>query len=124
MVMQAVVLCAGSGIRLRPITDVIPKCMVEVKGKPLAERVLTHLIKAGIEEIHMVVGHKREVIEDHFGPEFNGIKLNYFVEQEPKGTAHAVSLVSDYIKGEFLIANADVLASKNDYRELVRVGPY
>ena len=118
--MQAVILCAGSGIRLRPITDTIPKCMAELKGRPMLERVLEHIINAGIDEVHLIVGYKREIIEDHFGPEFNGTKLNYFVQQEPKGTAHAVSLCKDYIKGQFLIANADVLASKNDYRSIAR----
>ncbi len=123
-VMQAIVLAAGSGIRLKPITDQIPKCMVEVKGKPLLEHVLTNMVGAGIDEINLVVGYKKEIIEDHFGPEFNGVKLNYFVQQEPNGTAHAVSLVHDYIKGKFLIGHADVIASTNDYRELVRASAY
>ena len=114
-------MAAGKGVRLRPITERIPKCMVSVKGKPLAERVLENIISAGVDEINMVVGYRKETIEDHFGPEFNGVKVNYFVQQEPKGTAHAVSLLADYVKGKFLIANADVLASTKDYRRILRV---
>ncbi|HLC78794.1 MAG TPA: sugar phosphate nucleotidyltransferase [archaeon] len=120
--MQSVVLCAGSGIRLRPITDQIPKCMVQVRGKPLLEHVLTNMVHAGIDEIFLVVGYKRQIVEDYFGTEFLGVPIKYFVQTEPLGTAHAVSLVHQYIKGKFMVANGDVIASKNDYRELSRTG--
>ena len=108
-------------MRLKPVTDKIPKCLVEVKGKPLLERVFSNLAEAGVTEFNLVVGYKREIIEDHFGPEFNGIKINYFVQQEQLGTAHAVSLVNDFITGGFLIANADVLAHPKDYRRIARI---
>ncbi|HLC92913.1 MAG TPA: sugar phosphate nucleotidyltransferase [archaeon] len=119
--MQAIIMAAGRGVRLRPITERVPKCMVAVKGKPLLERVLTSVISAGITELNLVVGYKKEIIEDHFGPKFEGVKITYFVQQEPKGTAHAVSLLQDYIKGKFFVANADVLASTRDYKRLIRV---
>lgn len=122
--MHAGILCGGSGIRLRPITEQVPKCMVEVKGRPLLEWVMENMINAGVDEIHLVVGYKKEIIEDHFGPEFDGVKLNYFVQKEQKGTAHAVSLLQGYLKESFMLANGDVLASRNDYRELVRVSTY
>ncbi len=119
--MQAVILAGGRGLRLKPITEKIPKCLVEVKGKPLLERVFENLIEAGITELNVIVGYKREIIEDHFGAEFGGAAINYFVQQEQLGTAHAVSLVNDFIKDTFLIANADVLASPKDYRRILRV---
>ena len=119
--MQAIVLAAGRGVRLKPLTDRIPKCMVAVKGKPLLEHVLTNIISAGISEANLVVGYRKEIIEDHFGPEFNGVKLNYFVQQEPKGTAHAVSLLDGYVSGKFFVTNADVLVSVKDCKRMIRV---
>ncbi len=119
--MQAIVLAGGRGVRLKPITDRIPKCMVALKGKPLLEHVLGNIISGGITEVNLVVGYRKEIIEDHFGPEFNGVKINYFVQTEPKGTAHAVSLLKDYIKDKFFITNADVLATTKDYRRIIRV---
>jgi len=122
--MKAVVIAAGKGVRLRPITDEIPKCMAELKGKPMMEHVLVNLKKAGIEEVHLVVGYKKDVIEEHFGPEFNGMKLNYFVQNEPKGTAHAVSLTEEYIDGKFLITNADVIVGSQNYQDLTKTDEF
>lgn len=122
--MKAVVIAAGKGIRLRPITDQIPKCLAEIKGKPILEHVLDRLVKAGIEEVHLVVGYKRELIEDHFGPEFKGVRLNYFVQEEPKGTAHAVSLTEKYIDDKFLITNADVIMSTTNYKKLLETDEF
>ncbi|MFH1391740.1 MAG: sugar phosphate nucleotidyltransferase [Candidatus Diapherotrites archaeon] len=122
--MKAVVIAAGKGVRLRPITDEIPKCMAELKGKPMLEHVLVNLKKAGIDEVHLVVGYKKDVIEEHFGPEFNGMKLNYFVQNEPKGTAHAVSLTEEYIDGKFLITNADVIVGSQNYQNITKTDEF
>ncbi len=116
--MQAVIIAAGRGVRLRPLTEKIPKCMAGVKGRPMLEHILEKLSRAGISESHLVVGYKREIIEDHFGPEFGGIKLNYFVQKEAKGTAHALSLVEGYTKGKFLLTNSDVLTETLNYKML------
>lgn len=115
VVMQGVVIAAGKGLRLRPLTDKIPKCMVDIKGKPLLEHILERLVKVGVDEVHVVVGYMREVIEDHFGPEFEGVKINYFVQPEPKGTAHALSLVEKYVNGRFIVTNSDVLTETHNY---------
>ena len=118
--MKAVVLAAGRGIRLKPITDEIPKCMAEIKGKPMLEQIFERLIKAGIKEIDLIVGYKKDVIEEYFGAEFNGVPLNYFVQKEPKGTAHAISLVENYIDSDFLITNGDVIVETENYKTLMK----
>ncbi len=107
-------------MRLRPITEKIPKCLVEIKGRPMLEHILEKLSHAGINEAHLVVGHKREIIEDHFGTEFSGVRLNYFVQKEARGTAHALSLVENYVSGRFMLTNADVLTETLNYRLLVQ----
>ena len=117
--MQAVILAAGRGVRLKPITDEIPKCMAGIKDRPILEHIMEHLIDAGVNEINLVVGYKREIIEEHFGDEFYGTKLNYFVQQEPKGTAHALSLVEDNIKDMFILANSDVIVGKKNYSKIM-----
>tara|TARA_Y100000310_G_scaffold345859_1_gene471620 strand:+ start:14725 stop:15447 length:723 start_codon:yes stop_codon:yes gene_type:complete len=122
--MKAVVIAAGKGVRLRPITDEIPKCMAELKGKPMLEHVLVNLKKAGINECHLVVGYKKDVIEEHFGPEFEGMKLNYFVQEEPKGTAHAISLVENYIDENFLVTNADVIVGSQNYQSIIKTDEF
>ncbi|VVB99176.1 UTP--glucose-1-phosphate uridylyltransferase AglF [uncultured archaeon] len=122
--MQGVVIAAGRGMRLRPITDKIPKCMFELKGRPMLEHVLDRLIAANANEILLVVGYKREVIEDHFGPEYGKAKLRYFVQEQAKGTSHALSLVEDYVRDMFILTNSDVLAETKYYKMLGDIGEY
>ena len=122
--MQAVVIAAGRGIRLKPLTDKIPKCMAAIKDKPILEHILERLVKAGIDEINLIVGYRREVIEEHFGPEFQGVKVNYFVQKEPKGTAHALSLFEGYAKEMFIVTNADVITSTSNYKRLMETDEF
>lgn len=118
--MQAVIIAAGRGVRLRPITEKIPKCMVGIKDKPLLEHIIGKLSRAGITDALLVVGYKREIIEDHFGLECEGVKLSYFVQKEARGTAHALSLVEGYVTGKFLLTNSDVLTETLNYRILAQ----
>src|SRR3989338_1446653 len=116
--LKAVVLAAGKGVRLRPVTEGIPKVMVKVAGRPLLERILENLLKAGVKETHLVVGYRKEVVEEHFGSDFNGMKLNYFVKGRQLGTAHAVSLVEGYTEERFLMLNGDVLVDAELLKKL------
>ena len=68
--MKAVILAAGEGNRLKPITSTRPKPMIPLVGKPLLEHTILGLKNAGIDEILLIVGYKKEVIKEYFG---NGI---------------------------------------------------
>ena len=90
--MKAVVLAAGEGKRLRPFTETMPKVMLPVGNKPILEHVFDSLKKAGINEIIVVVGYKKEVIMEYF-KDYNDIKLTYVTQEKQLGTAHALSLI-------------------------------
>jgi choline kinase len=79
--MQAIILAAGQGTRLRPLTDSCPKCLVEVRGKPILEYQLEALCEAGIRECIIVVGHRARQVRDAFGIRFRDISIRY-VENE------------------------------------------
>lgn len=79
--MQAVILAAGSGSRLRPITELRPKCLVEVQGKPLLQYQLEALSAVGIQKCIIVVGHRAMQVRNHFGKRFRGLEITY-VENE------------------------------------------
>ena len=77
--MKALILAAGYGKRLRPITNTIPKSMVEVNGTPLLENALNNLYSIGdISEIGIVVGHMADYIKSHIGMEWRGIPIKYY----------------------------------------------
>lgn len=89
--MKAVILAAGIGKRLQPITFEYPKAMVRVKGKPILEKLVKDLVSCGVKEIIVVVGYMHEQIESYFG-DGSGFraKISYAMQSEQLGTGHAV----------------------------------
>lgn len=108
--MQAVILCGGLGERLRPYTETAPKVMLELKGKPILEHVISYIKKHGISDFVLLCGYKGDYIEKYFkgGKKF-GVKIRYSVETEKLGTAGAVNNAKDLINDDFIIVNGDVI---------------
>lgn len=111
--MQCVILAAGKGTRLRPITNTIPKPLVTVAGKTLLDHIVSSLPSA-VDELIIVTGYLEEKIKEHCGSEFYGRKVTYVHQAEQKGTGHALWLCKDLIKGRFLFMFADDLHGKDD----------
>ena len=111
--MQAVVLAAGKGTRLRPLTDDKPKGMVEVDGKPILTHCLEQLVELGAEEFVLVVGYLREEIADHYGDEFRGVPITYAHQQEQLGLAHALLTVEEHIDDDFMLMLGDNVFQAN-----------
>lgn len=121
--MKAVIIAAGKGKRLMPITSSRPKPMIPLVGKPLLEHTILGLKAAGITEILLIVGYKKDIIRDYFG---NGIdkfqiKIEYKTQEEYLGTAHAFGYAKDFIKDEpFLMMYGDLLVEPKVYQEIVQ----
>jgi NDP-sugar pyrophosphorylase family protein len=106
--MKAVILAAGEGTRLRPLTGVRPKPMLPVANRPLLEHVVEAVRDAGIDEVVLVVGYKRERIQSHFGDGDDwGIDIEYAVLEKQLGTGHAVLQAEEYVDGPFVALNGD-----------------
>lgn len=122
--MQAVILAAGQGLRLRPLTFDTPKVMLKIGSKPILQRIMENLKQAGITDVLMVVGYKKDDIEGFFGEKYLGIKITYFLQKKQLGTAHAISLVEGFAKGNFLAINADVLIDASALSGLAQVDEF
>lgn len=120
--MKAVILAAGLGTRMRPLTFTVPKFLLPVAGKPALDHVLLLLKNAGIGEIAMVVGYGREQIIERYGDGSDmGLKLEYLHQEELLGTANAVSLAEDFVGGErFVVMNADTLVDQESLNTLLK----
>lgn len=118
--MQCVILCAGKGTRMHPLTDTIPKPLIPVCGKPILDHVVEAL-PSEIDELVLVVGYLKEQIIDHCGDSFYGKKVSY-VEQEDfaGGTGDALLCAKDLVKGKFLFMYADDIHGKEALREVVK----
>jgi UDP-N-acetylglucosamine diphosphorylase / glucose-1-phosphate thymidylyltransferase / UDP-N-acetylgalactosamine diphosphorylase / glucosamine-1-phosphate N-acetyltransferase / galactosamine-1-phosphate N-acetyltransferase len=105
--MQCIILAAGKGTRMRPLTDTIPKPLVPVCGKPLLEHIVDAL-PSSVDELIIVIGYKGEMIQAHCGTEFKGKRVQYVVQENPKaGTADAVMQTKGIAKGKFMVVYAD-----------------
>ena len=111
--MKAIILAAGEGNRMRPLTENIPQTMLTVLGKPLLSYILESLPDA-ITEFIIVVGHKNEVIRDFLGTAYNGKKITYVFQEKKTGTADAFKLCRPYLAKEerFLLSYADDIYDK------------
>lgn len=109
MIRKAIVLAAGKGTRLRPLTLAIPKEMIRVGTKPVIEHAINVLRAGGIKDILIVVGRKKEAILDYLGSgERLGVDISYKIQEELKGTAHAVYQGGDFVSNEdFVVIYGD-----------------
>jgi glucose-1-phosphate thymidylyltransferase long form len=111
--MQAVVLAAGEGTRLRPLTEDKPKGMVEVAGKPILTHCFEQLVELGADELYVVVGYRKEAIIEHYGDAFDGVPITYAHQREQKGLAHALLTVEDHIDDDFMLMLGDNIFRAN-----------
>jgi dTDP-glucose pyrophosphorylase len=110
----AVVMAGGKGMRLRPLTEKLPKPMIRVAGRPLLERIILHLVSFGIRRIFLSVNHLAPVIEDYFedGSKY-GTKIEYLHEDHPLGSGGAISLLPEIPEQPLLVMNGDLIIDTN-----------
>ncbi len=116
---QAVILAAGLGTRLRPLTNDLPKAMLPVAGKPLLLHHIEQLKSYGVEEFFVNLHYLPEKITNYFGDGSRlGVKINYSFEKKILGTAGALTAFSQLINGRFVLAYSDIF-TKINYRDFM-----
>jgi dTDP-glucose pyrophosphorylase/CBS domain-containing protein len=116
--MRAVIMAGGYGTRLLPLTSQIPKPMLPVGDRPLLEIIVDQLKEAGIRQVNVATHYKSEAISDHFknGEDF-GVDIRYVREDQPLGTAGALSLLEES-DAPLLVINGDIL-TRVDFRAML-----
>ncbi len=105
--MKAVILSAGVGKRMRPLSNTRPKVLLPIGGKPFLDYVISSLEGADIEDITLVVGYRKEDIKERYGDGGDfGVDISYVEQTEQKGTAHAISFTDS--EEEFAVVNGDI----------------
>jgi glucose-1-phosphate thymidylyltransferase len=121
---QAVILAAGEGQRLRPFTVNRPKTMLSIAGKPILQYVIEALAQNGIRDIVLVVGYRKEQVLDYMGSgEQFSVNLTYVTQAKQLGTAHALALVKEAIKDEFLALAGDNLIEADTIAQFAAIKP-
>lgn len=110
---QAVIMAAGLGTRLRPLTDVTPKPLLSVAGRPILERSIERLPEQ-FEDVILVVNYLRDRIVERFGKEWRGRRIRYVVQEELNGTGGAIHACRPWLDERFLVLNGDDLYAAAD----------
>ncbi len=116
--LQAVVMAGGYGKRLRPLTEEMPKAMLNVGERPLLESIIGRLRDSGIRRVNVSTHYMAEIIEHHFGDGSDfGVDISYMEEDRPLGTAGALGLL-DPGDDPILVINGDIL-TRIDFRSML-----
>ena len=98
--MDAIILAGGLGTRLRSVAPNVPKPMADVNGRPFLCFLLDCLLPQGVSKAILSVGYKHETIRDYFGTDYNGLALEYVIENKPLGTGGAIREAMKSVDGD------------------------
>ena len=111
---KVILMVGGLGTRLRPLTNDVPKPMLDVGNKPILHTIVENFVKYGYTDIIMCVNYKSEIIKEYFGNgDKFGVKIEYVLESKRMGTAGALSLLQKRPKDDFFVMNGDLLTNVN-----------
>ena len=119
--MKAIILSAGEGSRMRPLTLTKPKTMLPVAGKPIIQYNIESLRNNGITDILLIVRYKEEMVRDYFGDGSDfGVKISYKTQKDFLGTANAISYGEDFIEDSLIVLNGDIILDDEIIGEIIK----
>lgn len=114
-----VIMAGGLGSRLYPYTKVLPKPLIPIGEIPIAEHIMNRFHQYGVDEFHLIVNHKKNMIKAYFNEIEKAYKIYYVDEDKPLGTAGGLYLLKEKICTTFILSNCDILIDE-DYEKIVR----
>jgi UDP-N-acetylglucosamine diphosphorylase / glucose-1-phosphate thymidylyltransferase / UDP-N-acetylgalactosamine diphosphorylase / glucosamine-1-phosphate N-acetyltransferase / galactosamine-1-phosphate N-acetyltransferase len=118
---KGVILAAGKGTRMLPLTQRRPKPLVPVLDRPMIEHIILGAREAGVDHIALIVGHLGQMLRDHLGDGSRlGVRLEYIEQHEMRGTGHAALLAEDFVAGDpFFMSWGDIIVPARNYARVV-----
>lgn len=122
--MQAVILAAGISKRLRPLTDNIPKCLLEIGSSNLLHMTVENVIANGINEFIIVTGYREDMIKDYLKKNFDGVNFVFLTNKDYENNNNSYSLwmTKDFIRDDMLLLDSDILFDKSIIEKLLKSG--
>lgn len=115
--LPVVIMAGGKGIRLKPITNVIPKPLVPIGDKTILETILDQFEEIGCNKFYMSINYKADIIKYYLGRLDHKYDIEFFQEEKPLGTIGSVSLLKGRITTPFFVSNCDSI-NEQDYRDV------
>lgn len=121
MKLKAIILSAGEGSRMRPLTLTKPKTMLPVAGKPIIQYNIESLRDNGIIDILLIVRYKEEMVRNYFGDGSDfGVNIFYKTQKDFLGTANAISYGEDFIDDSIIVLNGDIILDDEIIHEIIK----
>lgn len=117
--LPVVIMAGGLGTRLAPYTHVLPKPLIPIGEKTIAERIIDRFLRYGCTHFLMSVNHRANMIRAFFSEESRDYDVSFFQETEPRGTIGSLSLVTDRLHTTFFVTNCDIIVN-TDYEAILR----
>ncbi|MFC1870803.1 bifunctional sugar-1-phosphate nucleotidylyltransferase/acetyltransferase [Chloroflexota bacterium] len=118
--MKAIILAAGEGKRMSPLSQTRPKVMLPLANRPILEHLIVEIREAGINELVIIVGYHEEQIRDYFGNGRKwGVAITYLSQRKQLGTGDAVKQAENYVDGNFLVLNGDAMLVAKDISAII-----
>ena len=118
MIKNALILAAGKGTRMWPLTENSPKPLLPLGGLPIIERQIQELKKVGVTNVYILIGYRMKEISDYLDDTNLGLNINYIVQEKQEGTGHAVNQAKGKIHGNFYCLNGDILVNSKNLENL------
>lgn len=121
--MKGVILAAGKGTRMLPLTEKRPKPLLPVLDRPMLEHIITGVRDAGLTDLLLIIAYKGEAVQEYFGDGSRfGVKITYKWQEGPAGTGAATALAQDFVGDEpFFVCWGDIVVGRETYSNLVRL---
>jgi UDP-N-acetylglucosamine diphosphorylase/glucosamine-1-phosphate N-acetyltransferase len=117
--MQAVILVAGKSTRTYPLTLTRPKPLLPIGDKTIIEYLLEQL-EGLVAEVVLIVGYRKEMIQERLGTKWKNLKISYCEQQQQKGTGHALLMAEPFIQDRFIAMNGDDIYDRIDIEQLIK----
>jgi|TARA_B110000483_G_C18191818_1_gene541263 dTDP-glucose pyrophosphorylase len=106
---DAVIMAGGKGSRLSPFTNILPKPLIPIKGKPVIDHIIESFQEAGVNCIYITLNFKGKIIKSYLSEKFKKNNIKYINEKTPLGTASSLSLIKNKIKDNIVVVNCDTI---------------
>ena len=118
MIENALILAAGKGTRMWPLTEDRPKPLLPISGIPIIKRQIDELKKVGVKKLYILIGYQMNEISDYIDKTETEIEVNYIIQEKQKGTGHAVKMAENKIKGSFYCLNGDIIINAKNLKKI------
>tara|TARA_S200000501_G_C20796768_1_gene732132 strand:+ start:320 stop:1384 length:1065 start_codon:yes stop_codon:yes gene_type:complete len=111
--LEVAIMAGGRGQRLNPFSELLPKPLIPINGKPVIDHLIEKFLSIGIKKIYVTINYKRNIIKSYLQDQFKSPKISYIEEKKPLGTASSLNLIKSNMNKNLLVVNCDTILNIN-----------